>query len=151
MMRLRPCWLRILCLTSALLLGCGDSGSPEERVRDVLARAETAAESRDVSDVMALVADSYVDSRGQDKAAIRELLHGYFLINQSVHLLMRVEGIEFPSQRVATARVTAGMLGRQATEDWSFAADVYEFDIRLRDVDGEWLLQSADWRRTADR
>lgn len=150
-MQLRPYWFGVLCLGSALPSGCGEPGSPEDRVREVIARAEAAAESRDVSDVMGLVAESYADRRGQDKAAIRELMHGYFLINQSIHLLINVEDIEFPSGQLATARVTVGMLGRQAAEDWSFAADVYEFDIRLRDVEGEWLLQSADWRRTADR
>ena len=116
-------------------------------MRQVVGAAESAAEERDLSAVMDLVADGYSDTQGQDKEAIRSLMRGFFVLNQSVHLLMRIEDLEFPSDEVAEARVTVGMLGRQSQEDWSFAADVYEFDVRLVHKDDEWRLQSAQWRR----
>lgn len=116
-------------------------------MRQVVRAAETAAEERDLSEVMDLVAAGYNDSRGQDKDAIRDLMRGFFVLNQSVHLLMRIEDIEFPSDEIAEARVTVGMLGRQSQEDWSFAAEVYEFEVRLMREDDEWRLQSAEWRR----
>jgi hypothetical protein len=133
--------------TVLLLGGCGSKESPEERVRAVITKAEEGAEARDLSAVMDLVSDRYADTRGQDKQSIRALLHGYFVINQSVHLLVRIEDLEFPADETAQARVTVGMLGRQAQEDWSFAAEAYEFDVRLALEDGEWLLTSAEWRR----
>jgi hypothetical protein len=74
-------------------------------------------------------------------------MRGYFFINQSIHLLTRIEEVQFPGDELATAHVSVGMLGQQAQEDWAFAADVYEFDIQLRRIDGEWKLQSAEWRR----
>jgi hypothetical protein len=112
-------------------------------VRATVSAAEKAAEARDLSEVMDLVADSYADERGQDKQSIRGLMHGFFLLNQSVHLLVRVDNIEFPSEDVADARVTVGMLGNQSQEDLALAAEVHEFDVRLRLVDDEWKLQSA--------
>jgi hypothetical protein len=130
-----------------LTAGCGESGTPESRVRDVIARAETAAEERDLSQLMDLVADSYSDRRGRDKDAVSDAMRGFFLLNQSVHLLVRVEDVQFPANDVAEARVSVGMLGRQSQEDWDFAADVHEFDVRLREVAGEWQLQSADLQR----
>jgi hypothetical protein len=98
---------------------------------------------------MALVSDRYVDAQGQDKAAVRDIVGGYLLINQSIHLLTRVEDVKFPSDKIATARVTAGMLGQQddAAGDWSLAADVYEFDLRFLKEGDQWRLQSASWRR----
>lgn len=138
-------------ITIALLLGvlsaCGSKSTPEEQVRAVIAAAETGAEARDLSAVMDLVAEGYTDTRGQDKAAIRDLMRAYFIVNQSVHLLMRVDSIDFPADELAAARISVGMLGRQSQEDWKYAVDVYEFDVRLLNEDGEWRLQSAEWRR----
>ena len=140
-----------VCIAASLMLlaACGREPSAEERIREVIAAAETAAEARDLSDVMALVSDRYSDLRGQDKAAIRDLMRGYFLINQSIHLLLRIEDLEFPANNIASARVTVGMLGRQDAggNDWSLAADVYEFEIRLLNEDDEWRLISAEWVR----
>jgi len=140
---------RFSVLMYCALAACSREPSPEDRIHEVISAAEKGAEARDLSDVMALVSDRYSDLRGQDKAAIRDVMRGYFLLNQSIHLLMRVEDIEFPSEEVATARVTVGMLGRQdgGTDDWSYAAEVHEFDVRFFNEDDEWRLQSADWRQ----
>ena len=137
-----------LCL---MLAACGKEPSPEDQIRAVVTAAEKGAEARDLSDVMALVSDRYTDLQGQDKAAVREMMGGYFLLNQSIHLLTNVEDIKFPANDMASARVTVAMLGRQddTTGDWSLAADVYEFDLRFLREDEEWRLQSATWRRTA--
>jgi hypothetical protein len=101
---------------------------------------------------MALVSDRYEDAQGQDKAAVREIVGGYLLVNQSIHLLTRVEDIQFPSDTLATARVTVGMLGTQddTAGDWGLAADVYEFDLRFLREGADWRLQSARWRRARD-
>ena len=132
-----------------MLAACGRGPSPEDRVREVIAAAETAAEARDLSEVMELVSDRYADLRGQDKAAIRDVMRGYFLINLSIHLLIRVDDIEFPGNDLANAHVTVGMLGRQdaGADDWALAADVYEFHVRLLNEDDEWRLVSAEWVR----
>lgn len=137
-------WPAFLLVT---LAACGRESSSEDHVREVIAAAEAGAEARDLSEVMNLVSDRYTDLRGQDKAAIRDLMRGYFFINQSLHLLVRVDEIEFPGTDHATAHVTVGMLGRQdaGADDWSLAADVYEFDIRLLNEDDDWRLVSAEW------
>ena len=136
--------LSSLLLTAA---ACGRT-SPEDEIRALLTAAEEGAEARDLSDVMALVSDRYVDAQGQDKSAVRDVVGGYLLINHSVHLLTRVEDVKFPSDTIATARVTVGMLGQQddAAGDWSLAADVYEFDLRFMKEGDQWRLQSASWR-----
>jgi hypothetical protein len=137
----------LACGALALLGACAREPSPEDQVREVIAAAEVATEARDLSDVMDLVAENYTDSRGQDKEAIRNLMRGFFFVNQSVHLLMRVESIEFPADELADARIAVGLLGRQSQEDWSFVVETYEFDVRLQHDEGEWRLQSAEWRR----
>jgi hypothetical protein len=132
-----------------MLAACGREPSPEDRIREVITAAETAAEARDLSDVMDVVSDRYADLRGQDKAAIRDVMRGFLLVNQSIHLLVRVDDVKFPGDDLANAHVTVGMLGRQdaGVDDWSLAADVYEFDVRLVNEDDEWRLVSAEWVR----
>jgi hypothetical protein len=137
----------LACGALALLGACAREPSPEDQVREVIAAAEAATEARDLSDVMDLVAENYTDSRGQDKEAIRNLMRGFFFVNQSVHLLMRVESIEFPADELADAHIAVGLLGRQSQEDWAFVVETYEFDVRLQHEEGEWRLQSAEWQR----
>jgi hypothetical protein len=144
---LRPVLAAAFVLAAAGLVACSGKSTPEEQVRETIARAEAGAEARDLPAVMDLVAESYADAQGQSKSDIRNLMRGYFLVNQSIHLLVNVEDVKLESNDVATARVTAGMLGTQAEEKGSLAADVYEFDVRLRNVDGDWRVQSAAWRR----
>jgi hypothetical protein len=144
--------IRTRAVTALLLLltltACGGGQSAEQQIRALVAEAEKGAEARDLSDLMALVSDRYADAQGQDKAAVRDIVGGYLLINHSIHLLTRVEDVKFPSDTIATARVTVGMLGQQddAAGDWSLAADVYEFDLRFLKERDQWRLQSASWR-----
>ena len=52
------------------------------------------------------VADSYADSRGMDKAQLRDFLRGYFLAHPKLELLVTVESLEFPVDGLAQAVVT---------------------------------------------
>lgn len=134
-------------LAAAALAGCAREGSPEAEVRAVIAAAEQAAEARDVSAAMRLVAQDYADSRGFDRAALRRFVHGYFVMNQSIRLIVRVNEVRFPAERLAQAHVTVGVLGTRGTEpeDWTLAADVHDFDVELVREGDEWLLRRAEW------
>ena len=41
-------------------------------------------------------------------------LAGYFIANQSIHLLTRIDKIDFPASDEARLQVTVGMVGREA-------------------------------------
>jgi hypothetical protein len=131
----------------AVLAGCAREDSPEQRVRAVIAAAEEAGEARDVSAAMRLVARDYADARGFDRDGLARFVRGYFVLNQSIRLLVRVDDVQFPADELAQARVTVGMLGTRGpeAEDWTLAADIYEFDIELVKDDDEWLLRRAEW------
>ncbi len=130
------------------IVACGEKSSPEQQVRAVIAEAERSAEARDLSAAMHLVSDEYSDRGGRDKSQLRDFLRGYFVLNQSIHLLTRVEAVEFPAEELARAKVTVGMLGTRGgeSEDWSLAADVYEFDVELVREGSEWRLLHAEWK-----
>jgi hypothetical protein len=135
-------WVALLLLTA-----CSDDGSPEQQVRAVIESMEVAAEARDVGDLMEHISASYRDAQGQDRTEASRYARGYFMTNQSVHLLTRVESLEFPAPDEARVKLQVGMAGRAgAPGQAGLSADLYDFDLALVLEDGEWKVSYADWR-----
>ena len=134
-------------ISLALLTACDDPGSPEQQVRAVIASMETAAEARDVGDLMEHISASYRDAQGQDRAEASRYARGYFVANQSVHLLTRIESLKFPSPDEARVKLQVGMAGRSGEPGAaSLNATLYDFDLALIREGDEWKLSYADWR-----
>jgi len=91
-MKLFSVLIAVVCLAS-----CGARTSDEERVREVVAAMETAAEERDASDVLEHVAANYEDAQGFDRAQLTHFLRGYFLAHPKVELPVDIESVEFPA------------------------------------------------------
>lgn len=143
----RPLLLFVLALTA-----CGGAETPEQQVREVIGQMETAAEARDVGDLMEHLSNSYRDAYGQGADEASRYARGYFIANQSIHLLTRVENIEFPNTEEARATVLVGMVSRDADAGvkagWDLAADLYRFEITLLRESGAWKVSYAEWRKT---
>jgi SnoaL-like domain len=129
--------------------GCSQPDSPEQQVRTTLEQMELAAEERNVGDLMEHVSSEYRDAGGRGPDEISRYVRGYMLANQAIHLLTRVDGIEFPADDEARAKVLVGMVGREAdaARAWDLAADLYEFDVALIREDGDWKVTHAKWSR----
>ena len=87
--------MKALGLFSALAVlatGCG-AGDPEAEIRALLAAAEEAAEARDVGFFGDALADGYSDARGNDRDEILRELRGYFIANQRIEILSRIDEI----------------------------------------------------------
>jgi hypothetical protein len=133
--------MRKLLALLFLLAGCGSADDPETQVRKTIDAIETAAEARDVGDVMEHVSDQFRDDYGRDAEALSRYIRGYFIANQSIHLLTRIRKIEFPTAEEARVRVTVGMLGRHDEEDsWDLAAEIRDFEVTLMHQDGAWKV-----------
>lgn len=140
-------WMLVFAALAAA--GCSDPQSPEAQVHAVIDAMETAAEARDVGELLEHVSDDYRDAYGQGPEEASRYLRGFFLTNQKVHLLTRIDDIEFPSSDEARANVTVGMMSREAegADAWDLAADLYEFDVGLVREDGDWKVIYAEWKR----
>jgi hypothetical protein len=133
-------------IVSTLLTGCADDASPEQQVRAVIDSMERAAEERDVGDLIEHISASYRDAQGQDRADASRYARGYFLTNQSVHLLTRIQSLEFPSPDEARVKVQVGMAGRGGEPGaGTLSADLYNFDVALVREDGDWKVTYANW------
>jgi hypothetical protein len=152
LVRFPPQVLRVGIVMLAVLVtgiaGCGESQTPDAKVREVIAQGEQAAEARDLSGIMDLVAPSYQDGQGGGRDELKQYLRGYLVAHQAIHLLTRVESVEFPYRDMAKVSLTLGTLGRDAAAANAFdlAADVYDVELELALDDGEWRITRASWR-----
>jgi hypothetical protein len=137
----------VALLVCSVLAGCGPTTTPEQQVRAVIAKAETAAEERNLSGLMDLVSPRYEDAQGGSAVELTRTIRGYFIINQSVHLVTRIESVEFPYKDMARVHLTVGTLGRKATpaDTLDVAADVHELEVELQLERGEWKVTRASW------
>lgn len=147
-------WARVhllLCVVAiaGIVAGCGESDSAEAQVRAVIERMELAAEARDAGDVLELISDAYRDDYGRGRDDVGRLARGYFIVNQTIHLLTRIEELSFPAEDEARAVILVGMVGRGAAAEsaWDLAANLYRFEVTIVREDGDWKITWARWRR----
>jgi hypothetical protein len=138
--------MRFALATLVFLAGCSDDASPEQQVRAVIDSMESAAEQRDVGDLMQHVSAAYRSADGQNRAETSRYVRGYFVANQSIHLLTRIESLEFPAPDEARLKLQVGMAGREGQGVAGLTADLYDFDVVLVLEEGEWKVSHADWR-----
>jgi len=127
-------------ILSSLLVACSSATSDEQRVRALFASAEEAAESRDVGDVLELVADEYADDQGNTRDSLRVFLRVFFAAHPKLELVTNVDDLQFPVAGLARARVTV----RGLDLDRFNAGDSVRLDVELRIVGGEWRIVRAD-------
>lgn len=139
----------IASLLLVVLAACGDSDSPEAQVRKTIDAMEVAAEERDIDDLSEHVSEQFRDADGRDRKEVAQYVRGYFLMNQSIHLLTRISSIEFPTKDEARAKVTVAMVGREAAEAnaWNLAGEIYDFDVVFMREGDDWRVTHAKWRQ----
>jgi hypothetical protein len=138
-------------LLALLVSACGPGGTPESQVRAVVAQGEEAAEARDLSALVNLVSPGFQDGRGGNRDDLKQYLRGYFVTHQSIHLLTRVDSVEFPYSDMAKVSLTLGTLGRETAGGSAFdlAADVYDVELELQLEGGKWRVTRASWHRAS--
>ena len=146
----RSAWIIILTILLSVAACSSGKDSPEAQVRALITQAESAAEKKDSGTLRRFVSEKYSDSQSQDKKAIEAILRYYFLRNETIHLLTRVQQINFPNPDVAQAVVMVAMAGQRisnAEELKRVRADLHRFEITWMREKGEWRVTRAEWRR----
>lgn len=133
------------CLICILLAGCGGSAAgPEEALRAWVAAAIAAAEDKDRRKLTSMISEHYADSRGNDRDAIDRTLRLYFLRQDKVVLVSKIDSISVSAETAADIDVTVGMAGT-SNSALGLSADAYRFGLELVREGGDWLLIGARW------
>jgi hypothetical protein len=135
-------------LAATLVAGCAAS-DPEAEIRAVLAAAEQAAEARDTGFFSDLLGAGYRDSRGNGREEAVRMIRGYFIANQRIEIVSRVDEVVLEGGDAARAVVHAGMVGQLAGEGLvgGARADLYRFELELVNDGGDWQIIGAEFGR----
>lgn len=137
--------LLIIAVLCTELCACSQTLSdPEAALRAWLESAEIAAEEKDRGDLMALISESYMDSRGNDHDRINDMLRLYFLSQDSISLITGIDEVSMIGDSAALIRMTVGMAGTNSRA-LGISADAYRFELELEAIDEEWRLIGARW------
>ena len=148
-MRIPVLWLCLGALAFLLSACGGPRGTPEDRVRALIAQVETSAEARRLADFSDYLSEDYRDAHGGTRREALGLLAASFLRNRSLHLMTRVRDIHLTGPTEAEATVLVAMAGSPLTgpeQLLSLRADVYQFHLLLREEHGAPRVESADWQ-----
>jgi hypothetical protein len=129
-------------------VGCGAS-DPEADIRALLAAAEDAAEARDTGFFGDLLGVGYRDSRGLDRDEAIRMVRSYFIANQRIEIVSRVDEVVLEGKDAARAVVHAGMVGQRtgAALLGGVEGDLYRFELELVNDGGDWRIIGADFER----
>ncbi len=144
----------LLCsfvFVAGIFSGCGnEADSPEERIKESLAALEQAAEARELGPLRNAILDEYSDNEGHDKKSITQLIRVIFLRQQNIHLLTRIKSIQVLDTGNAIADVLVAMAGRPVDDVGTLmglSADLFRFEVELKEQGGDWKVAGAIWRR----
>jgi hypothetical protein len=139
----------ILALGTALPgTSCHKASTPEAEVRALVEKAQHAAEARKVGDLKELLSADFRDAQGDTPAEVAQYLRGYFVVNQSVRLITRIDSLEFPAPDTANLKVgvASATQGTGESRVGGLGADFRTFELTLAKEDGDWKVRYAKWQ-----
>jgi len=127
------------------LVACGGPAEgPEQAIRAWVSQGEELAEAKDRRALVRMISESYTDARGNDRDDIENMFRLYFLRQNKVALITKIEEINIYGDTAARLLLTVGMAGTNEGT-LGFSADAYRFEMEFELEDDEWLLTSGRW------
>ena len=147
--RVRLTYILTLALGLATLgWGCHKASTPEAEVRQLVERAQKAAEARTVSDLTGLLSSDFRDGQGNSSEDLARYLRAYFIANQSVRLITRIDSLQFPGPDTANLKVGVASATQSNGESGlgGIGANFRTFELALVREDGDWKVRYAKWQ-----
>lgn len=143
----------LVCLFAVLLAiqlaACRVEEGPESALKKAVTEAETAAETREVKTLMAFIAEDYLDTEGRNREGVTGIFRYYFLRNQAIHLLTRIQAIELINDKEAHMTLLVAMAGEPIDDPNDPAllrASLYRFDLEFFQYADGWKVRQAAWQ-----
>jgi hypothetical protein len=143
-----PLWLSFFLL---LLSACrSEPDTPEAQIRALVAKAEKAAEDKDIGTLKGLISERYAGAGGEKKRELVAVVGYNLLRHKSIHLLTQIRDIEFREPSRAEVVVFVAMAGQMIEGLADLArlrADIYRVDFAAAEESkGDWKVTRAAWR-----
>ena len=139
-----------LCLTLLLVAACAGPESPQAKLDAFLAKAVAAAEARDTSEIMDLVADDYQDAQGRGRDDMRRYLMGMFLRYGSIQVDLETVDIPQLTDLGGEVELSLGLAGQRGDSNplWSLGARRHRLRLELiaEGKDAPFQLLRASWK-----
>jgi hypothetical protein len=144
-----------LCVVLLALASCASPDSPQAKLDAFLAQAVAAAEDRDTSEIMDLVAEDYQDAQGRGQDDIRRYLMGMFLRYGSVHVDLETVDIPQLTDLGGEVELSLGLAGQRGDNNplWSLGArrTLLRLELIAEGKDAPFQVLRASWRPGEDR
>jgi len=139
----------VVVAVATMLVSACEASDPEAEIRALLAAAEEAAEARNVGFFGDALGEGFRDARGNDRDELIRMVRGFFIANQRIEIVSRIDEIVLEGEDAARAVVHAGMVGQRtgAALIDGVDADLYRFELELVNEGGDWQIIGADYRR----
>lgn len=132
-------------LVCICLSACGGPAEgPEQAIRSWVSQGQQAAEAKDRRALVDMISSTYTDARGNSRDDIENMFRFYFLRQEKVALITRIEELEVYGDSAAKLVLAVGMAGTSDSV-LGFSAEAYRFEMEFERHDDEWLLTSARW------
>ena len=133
--------LAVLCSAAA----CGSPAEgPEARLRAWVDAMHEAAEAKDRRALVSRISPAYSDARGNARDDVENLLRLYFLRQDRIEVIPKIDAIRVIDGTAAEIALTVGMAGTDNSA-FGISADAYRFELELEADDDDWQLISARW------
>ncbi len=136
-------------LISAVLFSCSSPSDPEQIASAFIDDAATAFEDRNARALRNLISSDYVDTQNRTGDRVASIGSVYIMRSKSIYLFTELESaVRSGDQVMATV---LGAFAARPVESRSLLpqvnADLYWFEITLKEENGEWKLISSSWRQ----
>jgi hypothetical protein len=137
-----------LTFLGLLLLAACDAPNPDEALRALIEDMEVATESRNTGFFRDIIADSYRDSRGNDRQQIINVIRGFFLTNSQIEAIVRVQDVVLDGMDSANVTIQAALLSEAGGRSLlGVDGDFYVAEFEFLRIDGDWRIIGGSWRR----
>lgn len=140
----------LAALVSVMLTACSDEALlPEDKIKNIVAEMELAAEERSLTRFMQHVSEQYNDHEGNNRKAIARYVQFNFIRNQSINVFSRIQSIEV-NELTASVEVSMAMGSREddlSNESNRLKANTMHFSVLFQLEGDNWLVRSVSWRQ----
>jgi hypothetical protein len=134
-----------LCL---FLISCG-AKSDEDLIMELMGKIGGFAENKDVSGVMANLAEDYRDFEERDLKETEDMIRGYFKQFRGIAvnvLSTRIDEIRTPEATIQTDVALSSGAAKAFRKLIRLSTDNYRLKLKLKKANGLWKIQYAEWR-----